>query len=63
MPAAGDPYRVAPSRAPHARPPQGRNAAVVVAVVTWCTVVVSRSPIVLLGALALTAPVVARRLD
>jgi hypothetical protein len=30
---------------------------------TWCTVVVARSPIVLLGALALTAPIVARRLD
>ena len=57
------PYRVAPPRQPDGRPPQGRGAAVVVAVVTWFTVVASRSPIVLLGALALTAPAIVRRLD
>lgn len=57
------PYRIAPARPPEGKSPQGRGAAVVVAVVTWFTVAVSRSPVVLLGALALTVPVIVRRFD
>ncbi|HVY46260.1 MAG TPA: hypothetical protein VHB21_10295 [Minicystis sp.] len=62
-PVAPGPYREAPRLPGEPRSPQGRGAAVVVAVVTWLTVLTARSPLVLLGALALTVPVVARRVD
>jgi hypothetical protein len=62
MRSVGGPYRVPPRPAREPRPSQSRGAAVIVAVATWMTVAVARSPAVLLGALAITVPIVARRL-